>query len=167
VRSDVGEKMTIQKLSIIAAIIAILAAVGCWWFLDWGLGYESMELRRDASFSLVDPYNVEFAPSENLVLDYRVGRRPSRSTTAHGCQDRILIEFTPRGKASGLCDVVHVERIGYRRGGNYSIESPDDAWVKIRKCQEHFRVEAAIKITTSSESGSSWEIVYIPRSKVN
>ena len=159
--------MDLRKLIILTATIAILAGAGCWWFLDWGLGYESIKLRRNSSFSLRAPNDVEFMPSDHFVLDYIIGRRHSRATTGHGYEDRILVEFVPRSDSSGLCDIVQVRRIGYRRAGKYSIKSPDDAWVKIRKCSDHFHVEAAIKITASRGNGTRWEIVQIPGLEVN
>lgn len=114
---------------------------------------------------MIDGFDVDFHSSQNHVVDYRVGRRASRSTTAHGYQDRILIEFSGSTEASGVCKILQVARLGYRRGGEYRIASPEHAWVEVRQCKEHFYLEAAIKIS-NSEFGESWEIVYIPPTKI-
>lgn len=94
-----------------------------------------------------------------------MGRKPSRSTTAHGYSDRILIEFAASKEASGSCEVIQVARTGYRRSGFYHVASPDDAWVMIQDCGDFFKVEAAIKIT-NHEIPNSWNLVLIPQMKI-
>lgn len=77
----------------------------------------------------------------------------------------IKIEFSGSTEASGLCKILQVARLGYRRWGEYRIASPEHAWVEVRQCKDHFYIEAAIKIS-NAEVGGSWDIVYIPPTKI-
>ncbi|MDP6547190.1 MAG: hypothetical protein QGH60_24710, partial [Phycisphaerae bacterium] len=82
------------------------------------LDYESTSLRPNCSFIVSDHGEITFKPSNNHVIDHVVGSAPSRITTAHPYEDRILIEFQRTAEAgSGLCTVVRASRTGYREAG--------------------------------------------------
>jgi len=154
------------KLVIVVIALAGLGAVSLYFLLGLGLGYERAVIHAKQSFIVDKSGSVTFRGSDTHVLEYVVGKRPSRMTTAHGYEDRILIEFRDNPHdPSGDCTLLRGARVGYRRGGTYRLRSPEDLWVKIRRCGDHYHAEGAVKITLVSDEGKfdpgCWEVVVI------
>ncbi len=159
-----------HRLAVGVLLVAASYAVSSCAVLDVGLGYERAAIYANQSFSVDEAWSVAFHRSDTHVLEYVVGRGHSRVTTAHGYEDRILIEFKNNPQdPSGQCTVLRGTRTGYRRVGSYGIRSPEDIWVKIRRCRDHYHVEGAVKITLENEEGfdpNRWDVVVIPPHKV-
>lgn len=137
-----------KKKFLIPLLVILILTLGVWRCTDIGLGYERITLHSHTSFVVSEDEEISFVPSSHHVVEYVVGRKHSRMTTAHGYQDRILIEFkeVPENLA-GYCEVIQASRTGYRRGGPAVIRSLEDVWVEIRSCDDHFHIEGAIKLT--------------------
>lgn len=132
----------------------LLVAGGIYYVGDFGLEFERTRLLPDATFTVEEGRRASFSPAQGAhVIEHVVGREPSRISTAHGYNDRVYIEFRDTGQTDGFCEVVQAERLGYRRGGVYRVQSLDDVSVTIRRQGQGYEVSGSVRATLVVEGG--------------